>query len=410
MLRWGEEGIRLATDISDDSLRSMSMIAVANGYSFKNNNVAAFHYFNDALAIAEKMRKPYLIAYCNRAIARFYDGLRNYDKALSYFSAAVEVLSKKDSLSHRDLNWLFFTQWNATLAYLSKKDFAGAAASLDKLIEITEKHHLPTFYAAATLNQRFILLIRQKKYGEAISLIEQRPELEQFLRSNNYESTFLGRKAAIFRNTNESDSADYYYRMSIASIGKSVPAWSAGLYNEYGDFLMERKLYSRAIEQFEKGKSASEQFKDLNSLASSCGNLEEAFYKSGDMARAYKYKSLFHIYKDSLDELSKLKDLALLEVENEQKKEDQQRAEEQAIAALNSRIRTYSFITGLLVLLVIAGILYRSNSNKQKANKLLLQQKEKTEQALLDLKKTQSQLIQSEKNGLSWRTYCRHCA
>ena len=46
---------------------------------------------------------------------------------------------------------------------------------------------------------------------------------------------------------------------------------------------------------------------------------------------------------------------------------------------------------------MIAGILYRNNSNKQKANKLLIEQKEKTEKALLDLQKTQSQLIQSEK-------------
>ena len=92
-----------------------------------------------------------------------------------------------------------------------------------------------------------------------------------------------------------------------------------------------------------------------------------------------------------------MKDIALLEVENEQKKEDQQRAEEQATAAFKARIRTYSLVTGLIILFVIAGILYRNNSNKQKANKLLIEQKEKTEKALLDLQKTQSQLIQSEK-------------
>lgn len=397
MLRWGEDALRLANGISDDSLKSMSMIAIANGYWFKNNNIAAFHYFNDALAIAETLRRPYLIAYCKRAIARFYDGLGNYDKALGYYLATINLLNKKESLNHRDLNWLFFTQWNATGTYLSKRDFAKATTSVDTLIEMTEKHDLPTLYAAATLNQRFMLLIRQKKYPEAKSFIEQHSELEQFLRSMNYESTYLGRKAAIFRNTNEPDSADYYYRMSIASIGKAVPAWSPGLYNEYGDFLMEKNSYSLAIAQFEKARSTSVQFKDLNSLVSAYGKLEKAYYKSGDMSQAYEYKTLYHKYKDSLDELSKVKDLALLEVENEQKKQDQKRTEAQAIAAFNSRIRTYSLVSGLLILFMIAAILYRNNSNKQKANKLLVQEKEKTERALLDLKKTQSQLIQSEK-------------
>ncbi|HET6723919.1 MAG TPA: ATP-binding protein, partial [Chitinophagaceae bacterium] len=45
----------------------------------------------------------------------------------------------------------------------------------------------------------------------------------------------------------------------------------------------------------------------------------------------------------------------------------------------------------------IAGLLYRNNKQRKKANVLLQEQKTKTEQTLQELKSTQSQLIQSEK-------------
>ncbi|MBK6449531.1 MAG: ATP-binding protein [Saprospiraceae bacterium] len=54
-------------------------------------------------------------------------------------------------------------------------------------------------------------------------------------------------------------------------------------------------------------------------------------------------------------------------------------------------------ILGLVFFSVIAFILYRSNTNKKKANDLLAQQKQKIEKTLDELKATQNQLIQSEK-------------
>ena len=57
----------------------------------------------------------------------------------------------------------------------------------------------------------------------------------------------------------------------------------------------------------------------------------------------------------------------------------------------------YALVAGLCVFLLVAIILFRNNKQKQKANKLLQQQKEKVESTLSELKSTQAQLIQSEK-------------
>jgi signal transduction histidine kinase len=72
------------------------------------------------------------------------------------------------------------------------------------------------------------------------------------------------------------------------------------------------------------------------------------------------------------------------------KEEARQQEIEQAEIAYQNKLKQYAFIAGLTVFSIIAFILYRNNRQKHKANKVL-------ESTLVDLKSTQSQLIQSEK-------------
>ncbi|REG91069.1 phospho-acceptor domain-containing protein [Algoriphagus antarcticus] len=110
---------------------------------------------------------------------------------------------------------------------------------------------------------------------------------------------------------------------------------------------------------------------------------------------AYKYQGLALVTKDSLYKI-KIKNLAdfqklslgeALRLENLEKEKIQ----------TQSKIRTYGMMAGLAVLSIIGFILYRNNWQKQKANLVLQEQKQKVETILLELKSTQSQLIQSEK-------------
>jgi C4-dicarboxylate-specific signal transduction histidine kinase len=71
---------------------------------------------------------------------------------------------------------------------------------------------------------------------------------------------------------------------------------------------------------------------------------------------------------------------------------------------LQSKIKIYALLGVVIVFLLAASLLYRSNQQKQKAYSLLQKQKneidlqkEKVECTLEELKSTQAQLIQSEK-------------
>jgi two-component system NtrC family sensor kinase len=106
-----------------------------------------------------------------------------------------------------------------------------------------------------------------------------------------------------------------------------------------------------------------------------------------------KYLRIALTIKDSL--FSREKTMA---VQNLAFKEQEKLKEiEESKLKYRNRLRMYSLLGGLIALLVIAGILLRNNRNKQKANNLILQQKQKVESTLSELKSTQTQLIQSEK-------------
>src|SRR4029078_6984234 len=62
-----------------------------------------------------------------------------------------------------------------------------------------------------------------------------------------------------------------------------------------------------------------------------------------------------------------------------------------------SQLKMYGLLSVGIIFLTIAILLWRNNKQKQKANALLQQQKEKVESTLSELKSTQAQLIQSEK-------------
>jgi two-component system NtrC family sensor kinase len=69
-----------------------------------------------------------------------------------------------------------------------------------------------------------------------------------------------------------------------------------------------------------------------------------------------------------------------------------------------NKIKMYVLLAVIMIFLIIAIMFWRNNRQKQKANTILIQQKQeidqqrnKAEQALSELKSTQAQLIQSEK-------------
>jgi signal transduction histidine kinase len=123
--------------------------------------------------------------------------------------------------------------------------------------------------------------------------------------------------------------------------------------------------------------------------------LSAAYELKGEIDEALKFQKLSYTFNDSLKNLTitnltKYQNFSF----NEQLRLKKLDEEKTAYANKMNMLGLLAVLGGILVL---AFILYRNNRQKNKANAVLQEQKEKIEITLAELKSTQSQLIQSEK-------------
>ncbi len=130
-------------------------------------------------------------------------------------------------------------------------------------------------------------------------------------------------------------------------------------------------------------------------LASSYQALSDVYSNLNNRDSTLKYLKLYTVLNDSLNNAERKNLLSYQNIGFDQQLRLKSLQEEKN--RIQNRTRTYALLAGLGVLLIIGLILYRNNQQKQKANKILHDQKQKVEVAYDQLKSTQAQLIQSEK-------------
>jgi two-component system NtrC family sensor kinase len=116
-------------------------------------------------------------------------------------------------------------------------------------------------------------------------------------------------------------------------------------------------------------------------------------YEGKNDKEAFNYLKLATAAKDNLYSQDKVKQLLSISFEEKQHEQELEAARNES----RNQAKVFSLLAILGFTLLLAIILYRNNRQKQKANSLLAQQKEKVEATLAELRSTQSQLIQAEK-------------
>ncbi|MDP2887388.1 MAG: ATP-binding protein [Bacteroidota bacterium] len=207
----------------------------------------------------------------------------------------------------------------------------------------------------------------------------------------------IGNIGMVYANTGESNLAEKNIREAIEileELGDFYPICvylvsMADIYIEKGD---DRAALNYALKSLTLARQygLKEQIRDANL------KLSELYERAGNMEESYKYYKDYITFRDSINNIITVQSLANLRTDFEVSRKQAE------VDLLNHQKQNQRWW-----LITIAGILfstfavlfmfYRNNKNKQKANALLQEQKEKVENTLINLKATQSQLIQSEK-------------
>ena len=192
---------------------------------------------------------------------------------------------------------------------------------------------------------------------------------------------------------NNAKTAFKYFKKSIDSLSSINNLKDlAGAYVSIGQLYNESGYIDSAILFGSKALDISQQKKFNNELLQSYLLLANSYEKT-DTKKALDYYHQAMNAKDSLFNQEKQRQILGFKFNEELQRQQLEKAQSE----YNDQIKIYILLAALAAFIIIGFILYRNNRQKQKANALLHQQKEKVETTLSELKSTQGQLIQSEK-------------
>ncbi|HVX27610.1 MAG TPA: histidine kinase dimerization/phospho-acceptor domain-containing protein, partial [Parafilimonas sp.] len=334
---FAKEGLQLSEQLHYKKGIAISLIRLAACFRSTGSSAQAMQYARRALPIFEELKDVDNVALCNLMMNWVYFDQEMYDSAFSYTKKATNLLANTNS---------YMLYW----CYTSFMRLYYNENMLDSVIVYAEKaynvsHTIdPLQMLGQVYTQKHDTAKAITYYKEALSIRE----------SDMY-------RAHIAQLKGNNDSAVFYAKKRLADA-------------------MQRKF-----------------LQDVTNASAFLFDIYSSEHKSDS---ALKYILISQHAKDSLFSREKFRQFQTA-VYSEAMQRQEQITQQESDA---SKRKIYILISIAAIIILIAFFLYRSNRQKQKANTLLYQQKneieqqrQKAENALAELKSTQTQLIQSEK-------------
>jgi signal transduction histidine kinase len=217
--------------------------------------------------------------------------------------------------------------------------------------------------------------------------------------STGYDWTILF-LARIHSKLNHDSLAFHYYRRGIKEFSE-IRQWKrlAGSYNGIAELFKKTSATDSALYYATQALAVAQKKRFNKEILQSYLLLSDLYSKT-DPAKAFNYLHLAITSKDSLYNQEKQRQILSYKFNEEL----QQRETEKLHAEYKNQIRIYILLGILIVVVAIGVILWRYSQQRKKAYVQLEKQKNETdqqrakaEQALTELKSTQTQLIHSEK-------------
>jgi tetratricopeptide (TPR) repeat protein len=203
------------------------------------------------------------------------------------------------------------------------------------------------------LNAKRLMLVYyyyvQKNVSQALEYLEKEPDLKQSY-LNDGVGIYFQTKGNIFLLSGNADSALPYYKKAEPEILKKFePRASMNIFDQIAESYSGIKNYPMAIDYYLKALKLSEGLNDVAHIAQFSKKLSNLYAKQNNFKTAFLYSSKSDLYSDSLRTLSKGNKIALLGVERENKKHQQDLMQAEKLLTDRRNIQ-YMAITVALVI------------------------------------------------------------
>lgn len=339
-----------AMNTDNDSAIVICQLQLGDVYLQKDNLLMAFKSYSIALDLAISHQNENLKSLVLHAIALLYKNkLDEYGISKDYVFQSLE-LNKKNK------NYKYCIKDYIALGKLF--DYEIARNYLLKAEDLATKTN---DYAGKIEAQRilFFYILLKEKPAISLSYVESHPELKNVFH-NTGPNYFDQIKALIYSYSGYADTALVYFKRAENAFKTYYdPITKKDFFLEYTICMLKQKDSSQVIPYAEQLFTYSKQVDDYKFMIYSSDVLQKVYSTKGEFKKAFYYSTQRNRFKDTLELLSRDKELALLEIENENKR----RKAEAEFKATESRRRynlQYLLITvviaTLFILLILIGM------------------------------------------------------
>lgn len=348
---------KLVATIQDNKETGPLNFILANYYASKNQQSLAIEHYLRCIDFFESIDDYWLLADVYVEMSSLYTNLEMFAKSGEAMENRIRIIES------RNLNVNKYEAYTRAMwTMYDAQNYEKALYYRDRKEELVSKQNQEDFLADSYSLEGHILM-DQKKYEEAIPILEKALEISMRLgrvQSDEWEAYRL---------------SDCYYQVKDYKNALQYALKSQELLDP-GNLRLKRNLNLILAEIYDALDRESQAYKHLKIYTDL---IKES--KDEDVASLVMRAEV----RSVLDK--KEKEIDLLEQEQYVKEQENK----------TQRLWIISIGGALLSALLVSLILYRNNKNRQKANRILQNQKERIQETLTELKVTQSQLIQSEK-------------
>lgn len=345
---YSKKALAYAKEAGYDKGESVSLRLMGNGYGLNGDYTNMLSCYQQALAIAEKIKSPLLIAKAtiNMAIM-YYSRVGQIDEALALMEKAGNL-------------------------------FQSTGDSLDLI---------------KSLQSRGNLWVDKKQYEKALQVFRRAAELATSMKNeymvvttNDLIGGILDARGLYNEGLTYSLATLRYFNRTDDKMRISRSA------NYVAETYLHLKNYPEALKYARQGLAAATAIRSVPQVRDADQILADAYEANGDAHNALKYFRLYKYYSDSILNETMLQKTARLEARYEfEKKEALMKEQQDKKDALNRhvvRIKELQISIAVLViffLTVLTFLLLRSRAIKQKNNQILRENNEKIEHQAIQL-------------------------
>lgn len=319
-------------NISSDSVKALIYIELGDIYKSMKQDVLASRNYTNSLDIAFKSGNNNLKSTIYHRLAELYVELEDTTEA------------KKNIRESVTLNKQFQNSEGLLRDYYDLARYTSNIFYINLLLSLADSLHLDKYRMRAKNLMLAYYMVEIRDSKKTLEYFYSDPDLLQSFKLKGMGS-YYWELGEIYRYANEPDSALYYFNLSKSDLLNNFePAIARDFYLESAICYALKNDRLNAIADYQTALKYSRELKDINTIAGITDSLSVLYQLQGNFKNAFIYGKEANELKYSLQESSRNKEIALLEVQRETKKHEMQLQAEHE-ESINRRNLQYMAIT-----------------------------------------------------------------